>query len=83
MLQHNASKIYILSMKEEHAQEAMDELKKWGNPEHVEWVQCNLEDLKQTDQTAQKFKSELKRLDGVCFALLPLPFADNDVVMVV
>ncbi|KAI9795069.1 MAG: hypothetical protein M1816_000091 [Peltula sp. TS41687] len=69
MLQHNASKIYFLSMKEEHAQEAIDELKKWGNPDHVEWVQCNLEDLHQTDQTAKKLKSELKSLDGlVCNA---------------
>lgn len=69
MLQHNASKIYMLSMKEEHAEEALEELKKWGNPDHVEWVQCNLEDLKQTDETAKRLKSELKSLDGlVCNA---------------
>lgn len=69
MLQHNASKIYFLSMKEEHAKESLEALKEWGNPEHVHWVQCNLEDLKQTDETAKKLKSELKSLDGlVCNA---------------
>ena len=65
MLQHNASKIYFLSMKEEHAQQAKESLKDWGDASHVEWVQCNLEDLKKTDEVAKKLKGELKTLDGV------------------
>ena len=65
ILQHKASKVYMLSMKEEHAQQAQESLKEWGNPDHMEWMQCNLEDLKQVDEVAKKLKSELKSLDGV------------------
>lgn len=69
ILQHKADKIYMLSLKEEHAQQAMEALKEFGNPNHVEWLQCDLEDLKQTDEVAKKLKSELKTLDGlVCNA---------------
>ncbi|KAI9830704.1 MAG: hypothetical protein M1826_004533 [Phylliscum demangeonii] len=67
LLQHHAAKIYLLSVKEEHAAQALEKLKQWGSnaEDVVEWVQCNLEDLKQTDQVAKKLKAELKTLDAL------------------
>ena len=52
-------------MKEEHAEQAIEELKKWGDTSKVHWVQCNLEDLKQVDEVAKKLKSEEKQIDAV------------------
>lgn len=70
ILQHNPAKIYLLSNKEEHAEEAQQELaNKWGDATKVEWRKCNLESLKQTDETARNLANELTRLDGlVCNA---------------
>lgn len=65
ILQHNASKIYLLSMKEEHAKEAQSDLSEWGDAKKVEWRQCNLESLKQTDSVAKGLTKELDRLDGL------------------
>lgn len=64
LLQHNASKILLLSQKEEHADEAMEELKKYGDASKVHWVQCNLKDLKKTDEVAKRLTSE-KQIDAV------------------
>lgn len=64
LLQHNASKIYLLSNKEEHAEEAQEELKKYGDAGRVEWKKCNLEDLKQVDEVAKELSS-LEKLDGL------------------
>lgn len=69
ILQHNPAKIYLLSNKEEHAAEAQEGLKKWGDSDKVEWRQCNLESLKQTDQVARSLAKDLDRLDAlVCNA---------------
>lgn len=70
LLQHNAAKIYLLSMKEEHAEEAKRDLAdNWGDASKVEWRQCNLESFKQTDQVAKTLAKELDRLDAlVCNA---------------
>ncbi|KAF1970782.1 NAD(P)-binding protein [Bimuria novae-zelandiae CBS 107.79] len=66
LLQHNAEKIYLLSNKEEHAEEAQQELaNKWGDASKVEWRKCNLESLKHTDETARGLAKELSRLDGL------------------
>ena len=68
LLQHHA-KIILLSNKEEHASEAMEELKDWGEVDDIQWQQCDLADMKQTNGVAQKLKAELPRLDGlVCNA---------------
>ena len=64
LLQHNASKILLLSQKEEHADEAIEELKKYGDASKVHWVQCDLKDLKKTNEVAQQLKSE-KQIDAV------------------
>lgn len=65
-------------MKEEHAEQAMEELKKWGDTSKVQWVQCNLEDLKWVDEVAKKLKSEEKQIDAVRPAPTPYwpPFRD-------
>ena len=64
LLQHNASKIIILSQKEEHAREAIEELKNYGDANKAEWRQCNFNDLKQTDGVVKQLKQE-KQIDAV------------------
>lgn len=64
ILQHNASKIILLSQKEEHANEAVEELEKYGDTNKVQWIQCDLKDLKQTDAVAKQLKDE-KQIDAV------------------
>jgi WW domain-containing oxidoreductase len=69
ILQHNPAKIYLLSNKKQHADEAKESLKEFGDISKVEWRQCNLEDLKQTDEVAKQLAKELTRLDAlVCNA---------------
>jgi WW domain-containing oxidoreductase len=70
LLSHKAEKIYLLSNKEEHAEEAQESLKKYGDVSRVEWKKCNLEDLKFTNDVARELR-KLDRLDGV--SNLPLP----------
>ena len=65
LLQRNASKIIMLSSREDHASEAISKLKDWGNANAIEWQQCDLADLKQTNDVAHKLKSELKQLDAL------------------
>ncbi|KAF2835278.1 NAD(P)-binding protein [Patellaria atrata CBS 101060] len=68
ILEHNPSKIYLLSQNPQHAQEAQEELKNYGDASKVEWKQCNFEDLSQTDSVAQEL-SRLDRIDAlVCNA---------------
>ena len=64
ILQHDAAKIYLLSHKEEHAEEAIEALKKYGDTSRVEWVHCNLKSLKQTDEVAKKLAG-LEKIDAV------------------
>ncbi|KAJ4294076.1 hypothetical protein N0V90_007765 [Kalmusia sp. IMI 367209] len=81
LLQHNPAKIYLLSNKEAHAEEAQQELAKtWGDASKVEWRQCNLESLKQTDEIARNLARELTRLDGlVCNAGLGVgPYNESE-----
>jgi WW domain-containing oxidoreductase len=69
ILQHNPSKIYLLSNKEQHADEAKESMREFGDISKVEWRQCNLEDFKQTDEVARQLAKELTRLDAlVCNA---------------
>lgn len=65
LLQHNAAKIIVLSNKEEHADEAMEEIKEYGDTSRVHWEKCNLADLRQTDQVSKKLLAEEKRIDCV------------------
>lgn len=44
-------------------------MKEWGDISKVEWRQCNLQSLKQTDEVAKQLAQELDRLDAlVCNA---------------
>ncbi|KAL9083809.1 MAG: hypothetical protein Q9165_008368 [Trypethelium subeluteriae] len=65
LLQHRPSKIYLLGQKEEHLEEANNELKNWGDVGNVETRQCDFEDLKQTDQVAKELGNSLSTLDGL------------------
>lgn len=65
LLQHNPKKIYPLSHKEDSATEAKAQLASWGNTDKVEWVQCDLQSLMQTDSVAKKLSKSLTRLDGL------------------
>ncbi|KAL9004972.1 MAG: hypothetical protein Q9188_002220 [Gyalolechia gomerana] len=64
LLQHNPAKIILLSQKEEHANEAIEELKKYGDASKVQWIQLDLKDLKQTDSVAKQLQSE-KQIDAL------------------
>ncbi|KAF8252544.1 NAD(P)-binding protein [Wilcoxina mikolae CBS 423.85] len=69
LLSHNPEKVYMLSQKPDHAELAKQELEKYGDPKKVEFVKCDLEDLKEVDATAKRLKGELKRIDAlVCNA---------------
>ena len=70
LLQHNAARIILLSQKEEHADEAKEELKAYGDNSRIEWIQLDLKDLKQTDKVAKQLTNE-QRLDAVS----PLPYS--------
>lgn len=63
LLKNNPAKILILSEKEHHADLAIDELQKYGDASRVEWVKCNLQDLKEVDRVAKGLKEKEKRLD--------------------
>jgi WW domain-containing oxidoreductase len=64
LLQHHA-RIILLSNKEDHAQEAMEELKEWGDVGQVEWVKCDLANLKETDRVAKAILGKESELAGV------------------
>jgi WW domain-containing oxidoreductase len=69
LLEHKASKVYLLSNKTEHQDAANEELKKYGDVSNVELVQCNLASLAQTDRVAKDLKNRLHQLDAlVCNA---------------
>jgi NAD(P)-dependent dehydrogenase (short-subunit alcohol dehydrogenase family) len=75
LLKHNAAKIITLSSNKENASKMMERLKPWGDTSRILWQQCNLKDLGQVDQLAQKVKEEEKRIDAVrrdTFRLRPL-----------
>ncbi|KAL7274219.1 hypothetical protein RUND412_002895 [Rhizina undulata] len=65
LLQHNPAKILFLSDKEEHAKLAQGEWGKYGDPERVHWIQCNLQDLKDVDRTAKRLRESEDRLDAL------------------
>ena len=65
LLQHNAAKVILLSMKEEHAKDAMEALKGYGDTARVHWMQCDLKNLKDIEKVAQQLKQEETQLDGV------------------
>lgn len=63
LLKKNPARILLLSDKEHHASLARDELCKYGDPACVEWVKCDLRDLKEVHRTAMALKEKEKRLD--------------------
>lgn len=71
LLQHNPAKIFLLSQKEEHADDAIEELKKYGDTSKVHWIQCDLKDLKQTDSAAKQLQGE-KQIDAVGKPSIPI-----------
>ncbi|KAF2223441.1 hypothetical protein BDZ85DRAFT_235559 [Elsinoe ampelina] len=64
ILAKGPEKIYLLSNKEDHADEAQRELTKYGNVDKVEWKKCDLANLKQTAEVATEL-SKLKRIDAL------------------
>lgn len=64
LLQKNAARVLLLSQKEEHADEAIEELKKYGDTSRIEWIQLDLKDLRQTDEVAKRLANE-QRIDAV------------------
>ena len=66
IVHHKPAKVIMLSQKEELAKETLEDLKNWGDPSIVQWIQCDFENLKMTDEVAKKVKEKEKRLDVVC-----------------
>lgn len=64
LLQHKPAKIILVSQKEEHAEQAMEALKEYGDTSNVHFVQCDLKDLEKTREVAMQLKNE-KQVDGV------------------
>ena len=64
ILQHKPAKLYLLGKKEEHGEEAQKELEKYGDVSKVEFVKCDLEDLKQVDGVAKEL-AKLDQIDAV------------------
>ena len=65
LLQHNASKIILLSNEKEHANAALEDLMQHGDTSRITWQQCNLRSLKQADEVAKKLKVQEQRIDGL------------------
>lgn len=56
----------MVNRKEEQGDEAIKKIKKEaGDNANIEWIPCDMEDLKQTKETFTKIRSEEKRLDLV------------------
>lgn len=83
LLSHNPKKVFFVSSREGPAMEKLEALKvprvdaegnREGGPEmveeKVEWVKCDLDDLKEVDRVSLELKERLSgeggRLDGVC-----------------
>lgn len=64
LIQHNA-RVLMLSNKEDHAEEAIEQMKQWGNTDLIEWIKCDLANLKQTDEAANKILEKESVLHGV------------------
>lgn len=43
----------------------MEELKKYGDTTKVHWLQCDLKDLRKTDETAKRLKTEQQQIDAL------------------
>ncbi|EON66148.1 hypothetical protein W97_05391 [Coniosporium apollinis CBS 100218] len=65
LLQHNPTKLIMISKKEEHGQEAIEGLKKYGDVDKVQFIQCDFEDLKSVDKVAKELSESLQQLDGL------------------
>ncbi|KAI1653471.1 hypothetical protein F4813DRAFT_383250 [Daldinia decipiens] len=65
ILQHGPAKLYLLGKKEEHLTEAEEDLKNYGDVSRVEFIKCELEDLRHTDEVARNLASKLDRLDDL------------------
>jgi WW domain-containing oxidoreductase len=69
LLSHNPERVYMLSELPQHGKLAKEELAKYGDVSKVEYVKCDLKDLKQVDTTAKELRGKLSRLDAlVCNA---------------
>ena len=65
LLQHNAAHITLVSQKEEHAAEAVEALKEYGDTSRVEFLQCDLKDLKKTEEVSRTLKEKGGQIDAV------------------
>ncbi|ODQ50283.1 NAD(P)-binding protein [Saitoella complicata NRRL Y-17804] len=68
LLKHNATKVIIISRNPEIATEAKETLAKELGPDvhdRVQWIQCNLSNLPETDEVAKKIARSERRLDCI------------------
>jgi WW domain-containing oxidoreductase len=67
ILQHNPKRLLFLSHKKEHADDTIEHLKQYGDISKVEWVHCDLLDLKQVQAVGQKLAEKESDLDVLIF----------------
>lgn len=67
LLEHDCAKLYLIGKKQEHLDSAIEHLKQYGDTSRVVPVQCEFEDLKDTDRVAKELVRELgeKKLNGL------------------
>jgi len=63
ILQHNPKRLLFLSNREDHAVDTLRHLKQYGDTSKVEWVQCDLNDLKQVEKVGRRLAEKESELD--------------------
>jgi WW domain-containing oxidoreductase len=67
ILQHNPKRLLFLSNKAEHANETKEHLENYGDVSKVEWIQCDLNDLKQVQSVANNLQEKEPEIDVLVF----------------
>jgi len=65
ILQHNPEKLFFMSRKAEHAEEAKQHLKEYGDISKLHWVECNLSDLHEVQTVSNKLRDEAPDIDVI------------------
>lgn len=65
LLQHDAKKVIMLSSNPKHADLAKQELHKYGDVGRVDWIKCDLANLREVDDTARRLREDMGRLDAL------------------
>jgi WW domain-containing oxidoreductase len=66
LLKHKATHVYLLSSNQKHWELAKQQLEEEKlDTSHLEWIECNLADLKSVDQVAKQLVDKAPRIDAL------------------